>query len=54
MLDNVSGNPDRYLCNFSRLTDLTVDEFDRDMNEWLHGFSNLLPTPTPRPTRAPR
>jgi len=54
MFDNVGGTPDRYLFNFSRLTDLTVDEFDRDMNEWLRGYSHLVPTPTPRPTRAPR
>jgi hypothetical protein len=53
MFDNVNGSPDRYLFNFSRLTELTVDEFDRDMNEWLRGFRHLLPTPTPRPTRTP-
>jgi hypothetical protein len=53
MWQNVDGNANNYLFNFSRLTGLTVDEFDRDMNEWLRGFRGALPTPTPRPTRTP-
>jgi hypothetical protein len=51
--ENAGGSPDRYLFNFSRLTGLTVDEFDRDMNEWLRGYRSLVPTPTPRPSRTP-
>ena len=53
MWDNVHGSPNNYLLNMSRLTSMTVDEFDRDMNEWLRGFTSLIPTPTPRPTRTP-
>lgn len=52
-LENAGGTPDLFLRNMSQLTGLTIDEFDRDMNEWLRTFPSAIPTPTPRATRTP-
>ena len=52
--DNVNGSPNNYLFNMSRMTTLTIDEFDRDLNDWLRQFPSTVPTRTPAPARTPR
>jgi hypothetical protein len=54
--ENGQGTADTYLFNMSRLTGLTLEEFDREMNEWLRSLNGGRPpgkTPTPTKTPAP-
>jgi hypothetical protein len=53
-MENIDGTPDQYLLQLSRLTEMTLDEFDRELNAWLRGFPSKVVPPTPVPSRTPR
>jgi hypothetical protein len=52
-MENVEGSTDQYLLRLSRITEMTLDEFDRELNGWLRGFPSKVVPPTPIPSRTP-
>lgn len=53
-MDNIDGTANQYLLNMTRVTNMTLDEFDRELNAWLRSFPSDYRSPTPIPTAPPR